>query len=124
MRNLYRVNVRHFSEKDSHDAIEVFIAAKDDECVYKWIDELIGGLWSERNEYTGLINVYNDEFDVIGQETYKEKMMRLKGEFYDEGLEISDRFYGVTLYGWTQVICEDIDLKLNSLNDIGILITL
>jgi hypothetical protein len=120
--NLYCVNVRHFSQKDSHTAIETFITAKDDESVYKWLDELMGGVWSDRNEYTPLINILNDDLDIIGQETYKEKIIRLNGEFYDKDLEISDRFYGVTLYGWNQVICDDVDLKCKVLKDIGILV--
>jgi N12 class adenine-specific DNA methylase len=120
--NLYRINVIHYSQKDSHTAIETFLTALDDEAVYEWLSQYQGGIWNERNEDDGLIDIYNDEFDVIGQETYKEKMIRIKGEFYDEDLEICDRYYGVTLYGWEQVASSPVIVE--ALHDLDLLIEL
>lgn len=119
--NLYQINVKHYSEKDSHTAIETFLFAKDDEAVYYWLNELQGGIFEERNNEDGMIDVYNEDFEIIGQKSYKDKIIRLRGELYDKNLEISDRFYGVTLYGWKQIDSPDIETLAQSLRLIGVL---
>ena len=123
--NLYRIDVEHFSQKDSHLAIETFVTAKDDESVYRWLDkEKNSGCWSKRDEEDGLYDIYNDDLEIAGQESYKEKMLRLKGELNDEDRDCSDLYYGKTFYGWEQMTGAMTDVRAAALEGLGILVRL
>lgn len=123
--NLYRIDVEHYSQKDSHKSIETFVLAEDDEAVYNWIDkEKQWGIWSDRSNEDGLIDVYNNAYEVIGKETYKEKIIRLKGEINDEDADLDDLFYGRTLYGWEKVTNEMFSTRVTALKGLDILVEL
>lgn len=119
--NLYQINVKHFSEKDSHTAIETFLLAKDDESVYYWINGLQGCCWEDHNTEDNMINIHNEDFEIIGQKSFKDKIIHLKGDLYDKNLQICDRYYGVTIYGWEQINAPDIETLATSLRTIGVL---
>ncbi len=98
---LYKIFKRHYSPKDSEEWIDYFLVARDSEEVFNYLDDKEnGGTWNDRNDESDLLDIYNENFEVIGQETYKEKMIRLGGEFFDEDADINDLFYGLTLCGW------------------------
>ena len=102
--DIYKIIVQHFSEKDSHTSIEVFLLAESDEAVYQWVDkEKCYEMYSERDEEDGLIDIYSDDYEVIGQETFKEKMLRIGGEYFDEDYVPQDLYYGDTIYGWEKL---------------------
>ena len=119
--NLYKVTVEHFSQKDSHRAIETFLLAEDDEAVYNWLDKKQYGIWSDRNDDRGLLYIYDESLNVIGQESYKEKMIRIKGELNDEDLVLGDLYYGKTIYGWEQLTDVMLETRVAALQGIGIL---
>jgi hypothetical protein len=122
---IYKIIVAHFAPKDNHTAIETFVLAVDDDDIYKWLDEeKMYGTWTYRNDEDGMCDIYNDEYEVIGQETYKEKMMRIKGEVHDEGLELSGLYYGRTLYGWEEMPSEMITIRAAALEGLGVLVDL
>ena len=101
---LYRVWKRHFSPKDCEESIECFLVAQNDNDAYDWIDEHQNfGMWKDRNEDDDLYDLYDEDYNVIGQESYKERMLRTKGEFFDPDAEADDLYYGVTHYGWEEV---------------------
>lgn len=121
MNNIYKIHVEHFSQKDSHKSIETYLVADSDEAVYDWVDKKEAGTYTDRNNEDGLIDIYNDEYDVIGQETFKEKMMRVGGEFFDEDYEPQDLYYGAKIFGWEKMETEPFDIDLGPLVSMGIL---
>ena len=121
--NIYKIHVQHFSQKDSHESIEAFLLAESDEAVYQWIDKKQYGMYADRNDEDGLIDVYDSEYNVIGQETFKQKMLRIKGEYFDENYEPQDCYYGVTIYGWEKLESEMLDVEIEALKKLGALET-
>ncbi len=100
---VYKIHVQHFSQKDSHSSIETFLLAESVEDVYKWVDEKAYGLYTDRTNDNGLIDIQDEDYNVIGQETFKEKMIRIGGEFFDDDYEPQDLYYGCTIYGWERL---------------------
>lgn len=102
--NLYQINVIHYAEKDNHESIENFVVAKDDEAVYNWFQKAISNCWNEENDEEEMFDIYDGKNDeIIGQETYKQKIIRIKGDMNDEDYELTDLYYGETLYGWEKI---------------------
>jgi len=103
--NLYSIDFRHYSPKDSEYGIKTYLIAQDDEAVFDWIANYSGefGIYtswlSESNEEVELY----DEYKLIGVVTYKEKIIYNKGEIGDSSTDFSDVFYGITQYGWTLI---------------------
>lgn len=110
MNNLYRIIVGHAAPKDWHLSTVAYVIAKDDEAVYEWLKkepEINGSTlfssWADKEEEEEVFEVYDNEYNVIGTETFKQKIIRLKGEVNDEDYDFSDSYYGITLYGWELV---------------------
>lgn len=121
--NIYKIHVQHFSQKDSHTSIETFVLADSDEAVYNWVDkEKCYGMYTDRTEEDGLIDVYDDEYNVVGQETFKAKMLRIGGEYFDEDYEPQDLYYGVTIYGWEKLESTMVDVEIEALKKLGALV--
>lgn len=104
---LYKILKTHYSPKDGEDSIHYFLVANNDEEVFDYLDKKeLYGKWTKRSNECGLLDIYDDNFNVIGQETYKQKMIRICGEFFDEHVDTSkgyyDSYYGVTHYGWEE----------------------
>ena len=119
--NVYKIHVQHFSQKDSHSSIEAFLLADSDEAVYQWVDKKQYGMYTDRNNEDGLIDIYDSEYNVIGQETFKDKMIRIKGEYFDENYEPQDCYYGVTIYGWEKLDSKILDTEIEALKNLGVL---
>lgn len=128
--NLYKIEVEHFSQKDSHKSIECLLLAENDEQVYEWMkgEPKIDGstmynswkdIEEEEEEDGEKHDLYDGEYNVIGQETFKEKMIRVKGQMNDEDYEVSDRYYGVTLHGWS-IASEDVQTNYDELINVGL----
>ena len=128
--NLYRFMFDHYSPKDSQRGIVTYILADTDEEVYEWFkseptikltSDMLFNSWKyyeEEREY----DVWDDKFNIIGTETFKERMLRLGGEMFDDEAEVSDAYYGVTHYGW-ELHKENIDnLSADVLVELGIAI--
>jgi hypothetical protein len=113
--NLYEIMLEHYAPKDSEKGIFTYLVAQSDEEVYEWLKaspKLKDGRWLlttfedyERDEKT--YEIYDDDYEVIGEESFKEKMIRLKGTINDEDQSFDDLYYGLTLYGW-ELIKKDI----------------
>ena len=104
MKKLYKIIVQHVAPKDEHTSVECFLLAEDDEAMYTWLDKKkVSGCWSDTNEEDELYEIYDNTYKVIGSETYKERMLRLKGEYFDENKDTSDSYYGLTFYGWEEI---------------------
>jgi len=114
--NLYKIIVEHCAPKDCHKSIACLLFAKDDEAVYEWLKKgyndleetfiLTGYEYREDETFT----LYDDDYNEIGEETFKERMIRLKGLINDEDEEYDDLYYGKTIYGWKLLSYESYDL--------------
>jgi hypothetical protein len=105
-KKLYKINVQHVAPKDEHTSLECFLLAENDEAVYFWLDkEKRYGGWEDINDDGNEYKIYDntDDYNVIGTETFKEKMIRIKGELNDEDRCFADAYYGLTFYGWELV---------------------
>lgn len=109
--NLYQIMFEHFAPKDSEKGTLVYLLASSDEKVYEWLksephlsngDHIINS-WKYKEIDGEVYDIYTDEWGMVETETFKERMIRLKGEINDEEAELSDLYYGKTLYGWKLV---------------------
>jgi len=105
--NLYVLKFRHFAPKDSIEGIITYLVAESSEEIYEWLKsepEINGNQLFNSYQYSEdenkTFNIYNKDYDVIGTETFKERIIRLNGEMFDEDADVSDAYYGVTHYGW------------------------
>lgn len=116
---LFKIVIRHCAPKDCKETTMQWVIAPDDETVMRYIDkELMFGTWTDRED-DGPIPVYDEDYNHIGNETYLERMLRLRGEFNDPDASYDDAYYGVTHYGWEEGI-EITDVEKATLLKLGI----
>lgn len=109
MTNLYEIKVEHIGSHSSHVATECYVIADTEEEVYSYLNHLSSGAYAERHNeelenveegFESNYIVYNEQSEAIGHETYKEYILRIKGDINDENRYDADPFYGVNVYGW------------------------
>jgi hypothetical protein len=123
---LHKIQIRHCAPKDCKESIVTFVLANNENQILNYIDtELLFGTWSDRHDdsLSEPLSITNDDGDLIGSEFYKEKMLRLRGEFNDENADYSDAYYGVTHYGWDEGI-EITDAEAKTLIKLNIVLDL
>lgn len=122
--NLYSIDFLHASPKDTEYGIKCLLLAKSSEQVYEWIKsepEVSGSklfnIWedSEDEEF----EIYDGHFDVIGKETFKQKIIRMEGEMGDEEYDYSNAYYGITLFGWS-LLKENVTTDYSELIELGV----
>ena len=121
--NLYKITFSHTAPKDSKEGIKGYLLAKNDEQVYNYVDKTFNcECWkdNEEGEDREPIELYDDDYNVIGTETFKEKMLRIKGEQNDEDYDYCDAYYGITLYGW-ELVKENADGDYTEMIELGII---
>lgn len=126
--NLYEIMLMHFAPRGSEQGIFTYLLARSDEEVYEWL-KTNPSLPDGRSLYTPFYDsesdnktfeIYNAEYEVVGHETYRERIIRLKGDLNDEDVELSDLYYGQTLVGW-DVVKSNISVEqVELLKDSGI----
>jgi hypothetical protein len=119
--DIYKIHVQHFSQKDSHSSIEAFLLSRSVEDVYRWVDEKLHGTYTDKNNEDGKCDLYDENYNVIGQEAFKEKMLRVGGEFFDEDYEPQDLYYGCTIYGWEKLESEALEVDIAALQKLDLL---
>lgn len=118
--NLYRIVFSHTAPKDTKEGILTYLLAENEEEVYNYIDkEYNCGCWKDQEDENEILDIFNDSFDIIGTETFREKIIRLNGEMNDEDYDYSDAYYGITLYGW-KLIKEDTNEDFTELIELEI----
>ena len=145
---LYKLLFEHWSQKDSEKGIKGYFVAENDEAAYEFVKscEKLGyenllhlyTSWEDFEEWNGYYEpdedeveegedveptgfpIYNDEWEQIGMETFKERMIRIGGEMFDDEHDLSDLYYGETRYGWELVGDIRAD-QCRVLKDLGIL---
>lgn len=115
--NLYKINFTHYAPKDSKEGIITYLVAIDNEQVYEYIkseprinDNGLYNSWKDCEDDNKVYDIYDNNYNVIGTESFKERMIRLGGEMYDEDADVSDSYYGVTHLGW-ELVKEDISIE-------------
>ncbi|PHS61663.1 MAG: hypothetical protein COB12_12040 [Flavobacterium sp.] len=99
--NIYKIKMETVAPKDSWKSVDCFLLAKDEEAVYKWLDKnKCYDAWNDKEEDGHTYEIQDEDYNVIGHENFKEKMLRLKGEINDEDRNCEDAYYGVEFYGW------------------------
>ncbi len=89
-KKLFKILIRHCSQKDKKEAIVGYFLAYSDEQIYNYIDkELMSGIWTDNNNDSN-----NNE--------YKNFLLSIRGQFNDPDADYSDGYYGITHYGWTE----------------------
>lgn len=123
--NLYSIDFLHASPKDTEYGMKCLLLAENDEQVYEWIksepelpDRTLYNNWecNEDEEF----DIYNDNYEIVGKETFKEKMIRLGGEINDEDYDFSDAYYGITLFGWS-LLKENVTTDYSELIELGVM---
>ena len=127
---LYRVGVTHFSPKDSHEAIEAWLLARDDEAVISWLADR--AYWPDEDkdeDEEGADESFepsSDWWDKHPDEAARAESMGLEITLCDWGdrngrpesvsgpwpamlrwwrgdfREVSDLYYGATRYDWSE----------------------
>lgn len=118
--NLYEIMMEHYAPKDSEKGIYTYLAAKSDEHVYEWLKSV-----NEVKDGRAIYNSYqynetNEKYNGDGEESFKERMIRLKGDFNDDEAEFPDLNYGVTLIGWKAVKENITDEEIRIIQGTGI----
>jgi len=124
--NIYKIEFLHASPKDREMGLKCLLLAENEEQVYEWIKSepeigersLYNG-WADSEEENEEFEVYNDNYDVIGKENFKQKMIRLKGQMNDDDYDYSDAYYGITLFGWS-LLKENVNTDYSELIELGI----
>jgi hypothetical protein len=115
--NLYVIKIRHCSPKDCKESILGYYLATNDLSIMQYIDKkLMFGTWTDRHNEDGLFDITDNDGNIIGTETYFDRMLRLRGEFHDPDVDYSDSYYGITHYGWDEgkeISSTDISFLLN-----------
>lgn len=101
---LFDILMRHAAPKSQVEFVLKRVLADSEEHILAKVDkDLAYGCWTDRSNEDGLLDIFNDEtYEVIGTETYLEKMLRLRGEFNDGDASFDDAYYGIKHYGWSE----------------------
>jgi len=119
--NLYKILFSHSSPKDTKIGIKTYILAKNEDEVYNYIDkEFNCGGWKDKEDEGEVFDIYDKDYKIIGTETFREKILRLKGEMNEEDYDYSDAYYGITLYGW-ELIKENLNDNFEELIKLGVI---
>jgi hypothetical protein len=116
----FKINVLHGTPKNSWINLYGFFLAENEEEVYEYIKEL--EFWDEDDE-SEIYTKYDDDYNEIGTETFKERIIRFKGRINEINEDESIPWeYGITAYGWEDLgevtllernILKKFDLMLN-----------
>lgn len=76
--NLYEIRFTHYSQKDNKEGIHCFLVAENNEHVYDWLasDDTVVPCWNDREEDEVIYDRHDDEYNIIGTETIKERFCR------------------------------------------------
>lgn len=113
MGDLYKILFDHYSQKDSERGIAGYVIVENIDMLYDYVDETFNcGCWADKGEYecAKIAAKRQDKiYDGIEVKTFRERNISQCGEMFDEDYDLSDLYYGVTLYGW-ELIESDVDV--------------
>lgn len=119
--NLYKILFSHSAPKETKIGIKTYLLAENEDSVYDYIDkEYNYECWKDYEDDNELFDIYDGCYDLIGTETFREKIMRIRGDMNDEDYDYSDAYYGITLYGW-ELVKENIEFDLSNIIKLGVI---
>ena len=102
--NLYKIVFSHSAPRDTEYGIKGFVLARNEGEVYDYIDiEFNNRIWRDNEQDQALFPIDNSDC----HETFRGKIIRLRGTINDEYRDFSDAYYGISFYGW-ELIAEDV----------------
>lgn len=124
--NIYKIESLHASPKNREISLKCLLFAENEEQVYEWIKSepkigkkrLCNG-WVDSEQENEEFEVYNNKYDLIGKENFKQKMIRLKGQMNDTDYDYSDSYYGITTFGWS-LLKQNVNTDYSELIELGI----
>lgn len=129
--NLYEIKFEHYSQKDSEVGIVAYAIAENDEEIYEFIktdpkineNTSIYTSWKYYEEEGIEYEKYDESFNWMGVESFKEYIVRVGGEMYSEYVDLDDLYYGKTLYGWELIKANIQEHQTNALMEtIGLVV--
>lgn len=93
---LYTIKFEHYGASSEYDGIEAYVVADNEEQVYTYIASCLSD-WNDKE--AELVTKYDEKWNIVGEETWKEKIMRERGNFDEDA---DDCYYGVTQYQWDE----------------------
>lgn len=103
MPKLHAIRFSHHAPRGREDGIKLYVIADDEEVILDRLDEREHcGCWAEATGDGETFDIYDDDYNVIGTETKRERLLRRRGEIDDECVDFSDAYYGVTCLGWDE----------------------
>lgn len=116
---IYDILMRHAGPKSQVEFVLKRVIADSEEAILARVDaDLKHGAWSAKSteddegdcddgvkfnaDGDRLHDIYDDDFNIVGSETYLQKMLRLRGEYHDDGANYDDAYYGIEHYGWSK----------------------
>ncbi len=100
---LHKILLRHSSPKDSVEVVFKYVLANSEQEILDEIDNPVGGFtYGAWQEDDGVYEQYDANYNFIREETCLQRMLRLRGEFNDEGASYDDAYYGVKHWGWDE----------------------
>lgn len=124
--NIYKIEFLHAAPKDTESGIKCLLLAENEEQVYEWIKlepklgerSLYNG-WKDSEEENEEFEIYDENYNEVGKENFKQKMIRLQGQMNDDDYDYSDAYYGITLFGWS-LLKENVTTDYLELIELGI----
>lgn len=111
MKNLYRVIIGHYSQKDSQAGIYTYLVAENDEDVYNQLDEEFDYSWYDCDDEEDC------QTDCDGDDMNKKNILENKGDW---NKEVSDLYYGASVSKWELVKKNITEEEIATLKSIGI----
>lgn len=111
--NLYKILFSHTAPKDTEIGIKCLLLAENDEQVYEYIRSE-----PKLSDHDWLFNGWEEKESNYGVE-FKNKIISIKGEMFDDEYDYSDAFYGIKLFGW-ELLKENITADYSELIDLGV----
>lgn len=99
---LFSIMLRHCGPKSCVDVIHEYVVADSEIEVLNYVIDLTYGTWLDRHNEDGMCKVYDEDYNIVGEETYLNKMYRIRGEFHNEDADYSDAYYGIHHWGWNE----------------------
>ena len=124
--NIYKIEFLHAAPKDIEYGMKCLLLAENEEQVYEWIvsepeidgKTLFNG-WADSESENEEFEIYDDNYNLIGTENFKQKIIRLQGQMNDGNYDYSDSYYGITLLGWS-LLKENVNTDYSELIELGI----
>ena len=95
---LFKILVKHYAPKDSHEAVEGFLLRESEEEVLDHVMMTLSYL--DDNNLAEVREIYDDDYENSENITRRAHLMRTHGQIENDHEEVSDLFYGATQYGW------------------------